>query len=44
MNNQKLKRVYTPPKMEIVQIKHQKALMEYSGTISLHEFEKHYKA
>ncbi len=35
---------YTSPKMEIVEIKHQEPLMQYSGTISLHEFEKDYKA
>lgn len=35
---------YTPPKMEVVEIKHQEPLMQYSGTISLHEFEKDYKA
>lgn len=35
---------YTSPKMEVVEIKHQEPLMQYSGTISLHEFEKDYKA
>jgi hypothetical protein len=44
MNNQKLKRVYTPPKMKIVEVKHQGSLMQYSGHIGLQEFEKDYRA
>lgn len=44
MEQSKTLKPYTPPKMEAVEIKHQEPLMQYSGTISLHEFEKDYKA
>ena len=35
---------YTPPKMEIVQIKHQGSLMQYSGIVGFHDSEKEYLA
>ena len=44
MEQSKTLKPYTSPKMEVVEIKHQEPLMQYSGTISLHEFEKDYNA
>ena len=44
MNNQKLKRVYTPPKMKIVEVKHQGSLMQYSGIVGFLDSEKEYLA
>jgi hypothetical protein len=35
---------YTPPKMKIVEVKHQGALMNYSGTVGFHDSEKEYLA
>ena len=35
---------YTSPKMEVVEIKHQGTLMQYSGTLLFHESEKKYFA
>lgn len=44
MEKKKLPKPYTSPKMEIVELKHQEALMQYSGTIGLHDSEKDYLA